>query len=77
MKPSAIKIHKAIKCIKNRSAYNIKLKKDIFVNKLIYWGDDLMLTGYSEKSQFKVEDYGITWKEVEEDDLRIRKSKHN
>lgn len=69
MKPSAIKIHKAIKCIKNRSAYNIKLKEYVFVNKLIYWADDLMLIGYSgDKSRFKVEDYGITWKEVEKND---------
>lgn len=68
MKPSAIKIHKAIKCIKNRSAYNIKLKEYVFVNKLIYWADDLMLIGYSDESKFKVEDYGITWKEVEKND---------
>lgn len=62
----AEKLEKAIKCIKNLSAYNIELKEHVFVNKLIYWKDDLMLTGYSDNSHFKVEDYGITWKEVEE-----------
>ena len=66
MKISAKILRKAIKCIKNRKVYNIKLKKDVFVNKLIYWEDDLMLIGYkTTESQFKVEDYGITWKEGE------------
>ena len=62
------KLEKAIKCIENLRAYNIELKAHVFVNKLIYWKDDLMLTGYSDNSQFKVEDYGITWKEVEDND---------
>ena len=64
----AQKLEKAIKCIENLRAYNIELKAHVFVNKLIYWKDDLMLTGYSDNSQFKVEDYGITWKEVEDND---------
>ena len=58
------KLEKAIKCIEKRSIYSIELKEYVFVNKLIYWEDDLMIIGYSDKSQFKVEDYGITWKEV-------------
>ena len=61
MKISARVINKAIKCIKNRNAYNIKTQKYCFVNKLIYWADDLMLIGYAEDSKFKVEDYGKTW----------------
>ena len=62
MKISAKKINKAIQCIKNRVAYNIKEKRTVFVNKLIYWGNDLMLNGFTPSSRFKVEDYGITWK---------------
>ena len=59
---------KAISCIEARAVYNIKENKIVFVNKLIYWGNDLMIIGYSSESNFKVADYGITWKEVLKDE---------
>lgn len=55
---------RAISCIEARAVYNIKENKIVFVNKLIYFGDDLMIIGYSKESNFKVDDYGITWREV-------------
>lgn len=50
----------ALLAIKRRVVYDLKLNEDVFVNKLIYWKDDLMITGYA--SQYKVSDYGKTWK---------------
>lgn len=61
-------ILRAINGIESRAVYNIKEKKIVFVNKLIYWGNDLMIIGYSSESNFKVDDYGITWREVRRDD---------
>lgn len=56
----------AISCIENRALFDIKKKKIVFVNKLIYIGEDLMIKSYFD--EYKVEDYGKTWREVREDD---------
>lgn len=50
----------AILAIKRRVVYDLKLNEYVWVNKLIYYGDDLMITGYA--SQYKVSDYEKTWK---------------
>lgn len=50
----------ALQAIKRRVAYDLKLNSYVWVNKLIYYGDDLMITGYA--SQYRVSDYGKTWK---------------
>lgn len=50
----------ALLAIKRRVVYDLKLNEDVFVNKLIYWEDELMITGYAV--QYKVSDYGKTWK---------------
>ena len=56
----SIKEEKAIISIKKRSLYDIKKEKYVFVNKLIYWYDDLMIKGYVNDN-YIVEDYGKTW----------------
>lgn len=48
----------AIKCIKNRMLYDIEQNKNVFVNKLIYWEDELMINGINP---YKVKDYKKTW----------------
>lgn len=50
----------ALLAIKRRVVYDLKLNEYVFVNKLIYWEDELMITGYAV--QYKVADYGKTWK---------------
>ena len=50
----------ALQAIRQRAVYDLKKNKYLFVNKLIYWKDDLMITGYAV--QYKVSDYGKTWK---------------
>ena len=50
----------ALLAIKRRVVYDLKLNSYVWVNKLIYYGDDLMITGYAV--QYKVADYGKTWK---------------
>jgi hypothetical protein len=54
------KEQKAITCIYNRCAYDKKQKKNIFVNKLIFWGSELMMLGLSGE-EFRVVDYKKTW----------------
>lgn len=49
----------ALEAIKRRSVYSAKLKGYTFVNKLIYWADDLMLVGY--EAHYRVDEYGKTW----------------
>lgn len=51
----------ALLAIKRRVVYDLKLNSYVWVNKLIYWKDELMIvSGYA--SQYKVSDYGKTWK---------------
>lgn len=50
-----------LETIKKRSLYDMKKKKDQFVNKLIYWDDDLMIIGYGLDNKYKAKDYGKTW----------------
>ena len=54
------KEHKAITCIYNRRAYDKKQNKNVFVNKLIFWGSELMMLGLSGEV-FRVIDYKKTW----------------
>ena len=57
---SNYKMSNALDCIKHRCVYDISQKKNVFVNKLIYWGDVLFIKGYT--NAYKVEDYDKTWK---------------
>lgn len=50
----------ALLAIKRRAIYDLKLNEYAWVNKLIYWKDELMITGYAHN--YKVSDYGKTWK---------------
>lgn len=50
----------ALLAIKRRVVYDLNLNSYVWVNKLIYWKDELMITGYSVK--YKVSEYGKTWK---------------
>lgn len=52
---------KAIQGIKNRSVYDIEEKCEVFVNTIIYYGDDLIIKGYAINSTFLVKEYGKTW----------------
>ena len=52
---------RALNCIKKRMLFDLRKNQMVFVNKLIYWEDDLMIRGYDD--YYKAEDYGITWKE--------------
>ena len=60
-----IELTNAIAAIKNRSLYDRQLNKYVFVNKLIYWGDELMIKGV--QYTYKVKDYGITWRKGTDD----------
>ena len=51
----------AIKGIEHRSVYNVEEKRDVFVNTIIYYENDLIIKGYAEHSTFLVKDYGVTW----------------
>ena len=57
----SVALFKAIKGIEHRSVYNIEEKRDVFVNTIIYHGNDLIIKGYSEHSTFLVKGYGKTW----------------
>lgn len=57
---------RAISCIENRALFDIEQEQVVFVNKLIYIDNDLMIKGYLEV--YKVENYGKTWREVREND---------
>lgn len=48
----------AFKCIRFRAVHDIEEDKEIFVNKLIYWGIDLMIGG---RKFYKVDDFKKTW----------------
>ncbi len=58
----------AISCIENRAVFDIKQNKIVLVDKLIYIGDYLIIKSYLGFDEFKVDDYGITWREVREND---------
>ena len=55
----------ALEAIKRRSVYSAKAKGFVFVNRLIYWSEELMLIGYVEG--FRVDEYGKTWALTEEE----------
>ena len=56
----------ALQAIKNRAVYDLKLNEYVWVNKLIYWEDELMVVGYAVN--YKASEYGKTWKLVDDDE---------
>ena len=60
----------ALQAIKRRVVYDLKLNSYVWVNKLIYWKDELMISGYAV--HYKVSDYGKTWKLSVVEDLEQR-----
>jgi len=50
----------ALQAIRQKAVYDLKLNKYVFVNKLIYLKDKLMIVGYT--TQYRVSDYGKTWR---------------
>lgn len=56
-----ITLSKAIEGIKNKSVYNIEEKREVFVNGIFYYENNLIITGYSFDNIFSIKEYGITW----------------
>ena len=56
------KVKKALLAIKYRRMYLIISDRYIFVNKLIYYGNDLMIVGIERGIECKVEEYGKIWR---------------
>lgn len=54
-------LSKAINGIKHRCVYNVEEKCYVFVNTIIFYGNDLIIKGYAENSVFLVKEYGKTW----------------
>ena len=50
----------ALLAIKHRFVYDIKLNKYVWANRLVYWGDELVISGFA--GRYRVSDYGKTWK---------------
>lgn len=50
----------ALLAIKHRAIYDLKLNSYVWVNKLIYWEDELMISSYAV--HYRVSDYEKTWK---------------
>lgn len=65
----------ALLAIKRRVVYDLKLNSYVWVNKLIYWKDELMISGYAV--HYKVSDYGKTWKLSVVEDLEQRYTLEN
>lgn len=57
----------ALLAINHRQVYDLKLNRFVWVNKLIYWGDELMVLGYG--TQYKVSEYGKSWRLAEDGEL--------
>lgn len=60
----------ALLAIKNRVVYDLKLNEYVWVNKLIYWEDELMILGVS--GQYKASEYMKAWK-LTDDEKEERK----
>lgn len=52
----------ALLAIEHREVYDLKLNRWVWVNKLIYWGDELMILGYAMEAQYKASEYGSSWR---------------
>lgn len=52
----------ALLAIEHREVYDLRLNRFVWVNKLVYWGDELMILGYSMEAEYKVYDYGSSWR---------------
>lgn len=57
----------ALKAIKRQEVYDTRLNEYAFANKLLFWGDELVIGGYS--LQYRVSEYGKTWRLSKDDDL--------
>lgn len=57
----------ALLAINHRAVYDISLNRYVYVNKLIYWGDELMILGYT--AQYKASEYGKSWRLAEDGEL--------
>ena len=57
---------RAIGCINNRAIFDMEKNQVVFVNKLIYIENALIIKGYLK--DYKVDEYGKSWREVREDD---------
>lgn len=55
----------ALLAIEHRAVYDLKLNGWVWVNKLIYWGDELMILGYAMEAQYKASEYGRLWRLTE------------
>lgn len=60
----------ALLAIEHREVYDLKLDRWVWVNKLIYWGDELMILGYAMEAQYKASEYGRSWRLSEKEDER-------
>ena len=50
----------ALLAIKRMFVYDLKLNKYVCVNRLVYWGDELVIAGFAVR--YRVSEYGETWK---------------
>ena len=50
----------ALLAIKQGAVYDLEINRYFWVNKLIYWKDELMIVGYAVN--YKVSEHGKTWR---------------
>lgn len=55
----------ALLAIEHREVYDIRLNRCVWVNKLVYWGDELMILGYAMEAEYKASEYGTSWRLIE------------
>lgn len=60
----------ALLAIEHRQVYDLKLNRCVWVNKLVYWGDELMILGYAMEAEYKASEYGRSWRLEEKEDER-------
>lgn len=60
----------ALLAIEHREVYDLKLDRFVWVNKLVYWGDELMILGYAMEAQYNASEYGRSWRLSEKEDER-------
>ena len=51
----------ALQAIRRRSVFLLDERRIVYVNKLIYWEDELMILGYGETPPLKASEYARTW----------------
>ena len=57
----------ALLAIKQRAVYDLNLNEYVWVNKLIYWEDELVILGYAVN--YKVSEHGKTWRLTSDEEL--------